>query len=201
MSVCVVGGGAWGTALAGVAARGGAVRLLLRDPAVAQAINARGENPAYLPGIALPPGIEAVLDPAAALDGASVVLLVTPAQTLRTLCGTLVPALAPDAALVLCSKGIERDTGLFASAVVEAELPGRPVAVLSGPSFATDVAAGLPTAVTLAARDAGLADALAQRLSGPAFTRSPGTKAMAEVTKALPRPRPEKAANQGTPTA
>ncbi|WP_279478995.1 NAD(P)-dependent glycerol-3-phosphate dehydrogenase [Aureimonas sp. SK2] len=175
MSVAVVGGGAWGTALAAVAARQGGVRLLLRDPAVAQAINARRENPAYLSGIALPPGIAAVLDPAAALKGADTVLLVTPAQTLRALCRTLAPALPSGAALVLCSKGIERDTGLFASAVVEAELPGHPVAVLSGPSFATDVAAGLPTAVTLAARDAGLADTLAQRLSGPAFRIYAGT--------------------------
>jgi glycerol-3-phosphate dehydrogenase (NAD(P)+) len=175
MSVCVVGGGAWGTALAAVAARSEPVRLLLRDPTVADAINTRRENPAYLPGIALPPDIEAMLDPASALAGAAVVLLVTPAQTLRAVCRTLPRALSPDATLVLCSKGIERETGLFASAVVEAELPGHPVAVLSGPSFATDVAAGLPTAVTLATRDAALADALAQRLSGPAFRIYAGT--------------------------
>ncbi len=175
MSVCVVGGGAWGTALASVAARQGPVRLLLRDAATAQAINERRENPAYLPGIALPQGIEAVLDPAAALAGASIVLLVTPAQTLRAVCRTLAPSLPEGAVLVLCSKGIERDTGLFASAVVEAELPGHPVAVLSGPSFATDVAAGLPTAVTLAAKDAALADELARRLSGPSFRIYAGT--------------------------
>ncbi|WP_416357456.1 NAD(P)H-dependent glycerol-3-phosphate dehydrogenase [Aureimonas phyllosphaerae] len=174
MSVAVVGGGAWGTALATVAAREEPVRLLLRDAAIADAINRRRENPAYLPGIVLPVGIEAVLEPAA-IGGAGIVLLVTPAQTLRAVCRTLAPHLPAGAALVLCSKGIERDTGLFASAVVEAELPGHLVAVLSGPSFASDVAAGLPTAVTLAARDAALADVLARRLAGPAFRIYAGT--------------------------
>ncbi|WP_182086170.1 NAD(P)H-dependent glycerol-3-phosphate dehydrogenase [Aureimonas sp. ME7] len=170
MSVCVVGGGAWGTALAAVAARGGEpVRLLLRDAAVAAHINDAHENPAYLPGLILPKTLRAELDPGEALRGAAIVLLVTPAQTLRTVCRTLKPALETGATLVLCSKGIERDTGLFASAVVAAELPGHPVAVLSGPSFATDVAAGLPTAVTLACPDAAHADRLAERLSGPAF--------------------------------
>ncbi|WP_062230398.1 NAD(P)H-dependent glycerol-3-phosphate dehydrogenase [Aureimonas sp. N4] len=170
MSVSVIGGGAWGTALGAMRARDGEpVRLYARDAESVAAIRTTGENPRYLPGIALPASLEAVNDLGLALEGADIVLLVLPAQVLRLACRDLKPHLRPGAALVLCSKGIERDTGLFASAVVEEELPGHPVAVLSGPSFASDVAAGLPTAVTLAASEGALAASLAQRLSSPAF--------------------------------
>ncbi|KTQ85377.1 glycerol-3-phosphate dehydrogenase [Aureimonas ureilytica] len=170
MSISVIGGGAWGTALGAMRARDGEpVRLYARDAESVAAIRTTGENPRYLPGIALPASLEAVNDLGLALEGADIVLLVLPAQALRLACRDLKPHLRPGAALVLCSKGIERDTGLFASAVVEEELPGHPVAVLSGPSFASDVAAGLPTAVTLAASEGALAASLAQRLSSPAF--------------------------------
>lgn len=170
MSVSVIGGGAWGTALGAMRARDGeAVRLYARDAESVAAIRTTAENRRYLPGIMLPASLEAVNDLGLALEGADIVLLVLPAQALRLACRDLKTYLRPGAALVLCSKGIERDTGLFASAVVEEELPGHPVAVLSGPSFASDVAAGLPTAVTLAASDGALAAGLAQRLSSPAF--------------------------------
>jgi glycerol-3-phosphate dehydrogenase (NAD(P)+) len=169
-AVCVIGGGAWGTALGAMRARGGEpVRLYARDGEMVRAINARRENPRYLPGIALPDELTATSDLGAALVGAQIALLVLPAQALRAAARAMAPHLPAETALVLCSKGIERDTGLFASAVVEAELPGHPVAVLSGPSFAADVAAGLPTAVTLASADSDTADALARRLAAPAF--------------------------------
>ncbi|WP_244497858.1 2-dehydropantoate 2-reductase N-terminal domain-containing protein, partial [Aureimonas sp. AU40] len=147
--VCIIGGGAWGTALGAMRARGGEpVALYARDAETVRAIAERHENPRYLPGIALPKSLNATSDLGAALAGAEIALLVLPAQALRAASREMAPHLPPGTALVLCSKGIERDTGLFASAVVEAELPGHPVAVLSGPSFAADVAAGLPTAVT-----------------------------------------------------
>jgi len=163
--VAVLGGGAWGTALALAMLRAGhSVRLYARDPETVAAIG-RGENPRYLPGIALQAGIVATSDIAAALDGADCVLAVAPAQSLRTMLATAsrhVPANVP---LVLCAKGIERDTGALLSAIVEESLPKNPVAALSGPSFASDVARGLPTAVVVAARDGDLAAELAARFS------------------------------------
>ncbi|WP_062017145.1 NAD(P)H-dependent glycerol-3-phosphate dehydrogenase [Aureimonas sp. AU4] len=166
----VVGAGAWGTALAILRAREGErVRLLARDGGAAESINRTRRNPRYLPDIELPETLAATTDPAEALGGARTVLLVTPAQTLREVVGSLAPHLSPGVRLVLCCKGIERATGLFASAVVAEAVPGAAIAVLSGPSFAEDVARGLPTAVTLAAEDETLADALAQELSGPTF--------------------------------
>ncbi len=175
-ATAVFGGGAWGTALGAMRAREGeTVRLYARDGETVAGVNGRRENARYLPGIALPATLGATADAGEALAGASIVLLVVPAQALRLACREMRDALEPGAALVLCSKGIERDTGLFASAVVAEALPGHPVAVLSGPSFASDVASGLPTAVTLAAPDDALATDLAQRLSAPAFRIYAGT--------------------------
>jgi glycerol-3-phosphate dehydrogenase (NAD(P)+) len=145
------------------------VRLYARDAETVGSIRETGENARYLPGIALPGDLLATNDLAEALDGAGTVLLVVPAQTLRSVCRDLKPHLPPSVPLVLCSKGIERDTGRFASVLVEEELPGHSVAVLSGPSFAADVASGLPTAVTLASADARLADELARELSSSSF--------------------------------
>ncbi|OBQ63490.1 NAD(P)H-dependent glycerol-3-phosphate dehydrogenase [Mesorhizobium erdmanii] len=163
--VTVLGGGAWGTALALAMLRAGhAVRLFARDPETVASIG-RGENPRYLPGIAIAPGIEATSDIRAALAGADCVLAVTPAQSLRAtlaLAKNHMPSAIP---LVLCAKGIERDTGALLSAIVEEILPQNPVAALSGPSFASDVAKGLPTAVVVAARDEVLAADLAARFS------------------------------------
>ncbi|RVD31397.1 glycerol-3-phosphate dehydrogenase, partial [Mesorhizobium sp. M4B.F.Ca.ET.019.03.1.1] len=140
------------------------VRLYARDPETVAAID-RGENPRYLPGIALQPGIVATTDIAAALDGADCVLAVAPAQALRAMLAGAREHVPSGVPLVLCAKGIERDTGALLSAIVEEALPNNPVAALSGPSFATDVARGLPTAVVVAARDADLAADLAARFS------------------------------------
>jgi glycerol-3-phosphate dehydrogenase (NAD(P)+) len=105
------------------------------------------------------------------------VLVVVPAQALRGTLEELAPALRADAALVICAKGIERGSGLFLSDVVAGLRPAEPVAVLSGPSFAADVARGLPTAVTLACRDGALAAELSASLSGPTFRVYHGTDA------------------------
>jgi len=163
--VAVLGGGAWGTALALAMLRAGHdVRLFARDAEAVVAI-ARGENPRYLPGIRIAPGIVATSDIAAALDGADCVLAVTPAQSLRTVLATARNHVPQGAPLVLCAKGIERDTGALLSTIVEESLPKNPVAALSGPSFASDVARGLPTAVVVAAREGDLAARLAAGFS------------------------------------
>ncbi|MFC0194195.1 NAD(P)H-dependent glycerol-3-phosphate dehydrogenase [Aureimonas pseudogalii] len=176
MTIAVIGGGAWGTALATLKSRDGeTVRLYARDTATVEAINRGHENPRYLPGIALPATLEATADLRHAVADARLVLLVVPAQTLRAICVALRGVLPAGVPLVLCAKGIEQASGLFASDVASAELPGHPVAVLSGPSFAADVARGLPTAVTLASTDASLADALARDLSAAAFRIYAGT--------------------------
>jgi glycerol-3-phosphate dehydrogenase (NAD(P)+) len=163
--VTVLGGGAWGTALALAMLRAGhAVRLFARDPETVAAIG-RGENPRYLPGIAIAPGIGATSDIKAALAGADCVLAVTPAQSLRATLTAAKDHMPSGIPLVLCAKGIERDTGALLSAIVEEILPRNPIAALSGPSFATDVARGLPTAVVVAAGDEALAADLAARFS------------------------------------
>lgn len=166
--VAVVGGGSWGTALANAAACAGRdVTLWLRDPASADRLQKTRDNTRYLPGIPLHEQVRATSDEAR-LAEAGMVLLVTPAQTLREVLGQLGPHLG-GAALVLCAKGIERGTDSFMSGVAAEVLPGATVAVLSGPSFATDVARGLPTAVTLACADGAEAARLAGLISGPAF--------------------------------
>ena len=165
----VVGAGAWGTALAAAARTAGCgVVLWARDARLADAINRTHENAAYLPGIALDPAIRATGD-AAALAGADALLLVTPAQHLRQIAGRLAGHVAPALPLVVCAKGVERGSGALMTEVLAEALPGRPLAVLSGPTFAAEVARGLPTAVTLAADSAALGDALAAALGSRRF--------------------------------
>jgi glycerol-3-phosphate dehydrogenase (NAD(P)+) len=167
MRIGVIGGGAWGTALAQVAARGGAERVLLwaREPEVVAGINADRVNHAFLPGVTLAGSIRATgsLDD---LAGCDAMLVVAPAQHVR---GVLAALPAGDAPLVLCAKGIEAGTKLLVGEVARAVRPDAPVAVLSGPTFAHEVAAGLPTAVTLACVDADVRAALGARLASPSF--------------------------------
>ncbi|WP_315926175.1 NAD(P)H-dependent glycerol-3-phosphate dehydrogenase [Mesorhizobium sp. SP-1A] len=159
--MAVLGGGAWGTALALAMLRAGhEVRLWARDAEMVAAVR-RGENPRYLPGIAFDVGIDATTEMEKALAGADCVLAVTPAQSLRAVLGTAKAHMPQGAPLVLCAKGIERDTGALMSGIVEDMLPDNPIAALSGPSFAADVARGLPTAVVVAARAEALAAELA----------------------------------------
>lgn len=167
--ITVLGGGAWGTALALTMARAGnAVRLWARDAEMVAAIR-KGENPRYLPGIRLDPPLDATTDLDEALRGADCVLVVTPAQVLRAVLTQATPHMPAGVPLVLCAKGIERDTGTLLSQIAEEILPDNPVAALSGPSFATDVARGLPTAVVIAAGEEKLAAELAQRFSTGSF--------------------------------
>lgn len=168
--IAVLGAGAWGTALAQISAlAGGQVTLWARDEELARTLNSRHENPRHLPGIALSHDIQAGSDLDACLAEADAILLAIPAQGLRDLCQTLAGRLAADCPLVICAKGIERDSGKLPSQVVEETLPGQPLAVLSGPSFAEEAARGLPTAVTLACRDRLVGSRLAGALAGGAF--------------------------------
>ncbi|MFY8092100.1 MAG: NAD(P)H-dependent glycerol-3-phosphate dehydrogenase [Niveispirillum sp.] len=165
----VIGAGAWGTALAMAAARAGAeVILQAREAEVVASVNTRHENSLFLPGIPLDPAIRATDSLSVAAD-ADAVLLVTPAQHLRTACRALKPDLKPGAPVVICAKGIEIDTGSLMSEAAQAELGDQPLAVLSGPTFAAEVAKGLPTAVTLAIQDAALGHQLLAALGGRTF--------------------------------
>ncbi len=165
----VIGAGAWGTALAKVAREAGReVVLWARRDGLARAVAETGRNPDYLTEIALGPGIAATADPAEAAD-ADALLLAVPAQALRETCALFAPHLAPAVPVAVCAKGIERDTARTMSEVAGEALPGNPAAILSGPTFAAEVARGQPTAVTLACRDIGIAEALAEALATPAF--------------------------------
>jgi len=165
----IVGGGAWGTALAVTARRAGReIVLWAREAEVVTAINRRHENPLFLPDIAIDPAIVATGDIAAAAS-ADAVLLVVPAQHLRAVAGAIAPTLRPGAAVVICAKGVEEASGALMSEVAAAALSGARLAVLSGPTFAGEVARGLPTAVTLATVDQALGGALIAALGTRSF--------------------------------
>jgi glycerol-3-phosphate dehydrogenase (NAD(P)+) len=167
-SVGVIGAGAWGTALAAVAARAGRdVVLYARDANLAAQIAASRANP-KLPGMRLDPRITVTGEMALAAR-ADIVLIATPAQNLRQAVAALAPHLAKTAPVVACAKGIERGTHHFMTEVIAQAAPDAIPAILSGPSFAEDVARGLPTAVTLAAKDEELARALVQALGSATF--------------------------------
>jgi glycerol-3-phosphate dehydrogenase (NAD(P)+) len=162
----VIGGGAWGTALAQVAAaEGEEVLLWAREPDVVKAINLRHENSVFLKGVALADAIRATGD-LSDLEGCEAFLIVAPAQHLRSVLGGLKAVGRP---LLLCAKGIEDATGLLMHEVAHAVQPHSPIAVLSGPTFAHEVAAGLPTAVTLAVEDQALGERLVARIARPHF--------------------------------
>jgi glycerol-3-phosphate dehydrogenase (NAD(P)+) len=162
----VIGGGAWGTALAQVAAaEGEPVLLWAREHPVVTAINLCHENTQFLPGIALSPSIRATKD-LGDLGECDAILVVAPAQHLRAVLKALPPGHHP---VVLCAKGIEAGTAALMSDIAAELHPASVIAVLSGPTFADEVARGLPTAVTLACTDAATGRALAQRLARPAF--------------------------------
>jgi glycerol-3-phosphate dehydrogenase (NAD(P)+) len=167
-SVAVIGAGAWGTALAGVAARAGRdVMLYARDSKSAAHIAAARTNP-KLSGVPLDAAIE-VTDDIALAARADIILVATPAQHLRAAVVALAPHLARGTPVIAAAKGIERGTHKFMTEVIAEAAPNAIAAILSGPSFAEDVARGLPTAVTLAAKDEGLASALVQALGSATF--------------------------------
>jgi glycerol-3-phosphate dehydrogenase (NAD(P)+) len=147
----VIGAGAWGTALAIAAARAGRrVTLWAREAAVAGAIDGGHENPAYLPGVEVPIAISATTNLAQAAS-ADAILLVVPAQHMRAILSSVQTRLNSGAPVTVCAKGIERGSGKLMSEVLAEFFPSGQIAILSGPSFARDVASGLPTAVTIAA--------------------------------------------------
>ncbi|WP_425403128.1 NAD(P)H-dependent glycerol-3-phosphate dehydrogenase [Hwanghaeella sp.] len=176
-TLAVIGAGAFGTALSAAAARAGlAVRLFGRNAETVDEINRDRLNTAYLGDTVLPDGIQAFTEIEDALQGAEAALLVVPsagirdaARAMRAVCRPLMP-------VVICAKGVEPSTGLLLSDVVREEMPGHPVAALSGPTFADEIAADLPTTVTIAAAlapgealDTGLAARLALSLSAGSF--------------------------------
>lgn len=167
--VGVIGAGAWGTALALVAARAGhQVILWARHAETAAAINTAHENKARLPGVHLPDAIVATSQPAA-LGDVDLLLIASPAQAMREVMAQLGPHLAGGIPAAIAAKGIEQTTSLFMTDVLSEVSPGLEPLVLSGPSFAGDVARELPTAVTLAARSLEIARPVAEALSLPTF--------------------------------
>jgi glycerol-3-phosphate dehydrogenase (NAD(P)+) len=166
--IAVVGGGAWGTALALTCTRAGrSVSLWESDPANAAHLAVHRES-RFLPGVRLGDRVAVVADLAEAAR-AEAILLVVPAQAVRAVTKALSPLLTPGTPVIVCAKGIERGTQKFMTEVVGECAPSATPAVLSGPSFAADVARGLPTAVTLAAADEALAAALAEAIGSATF--------------------------------
>ena len=174
-TIAIVGGGAWGTALAQAAAAAGRETILwVREARQADAMARDRVNARYLPDVPL----DARIRPSASLKelrSAAAMLLVVPAQAVRETLQHLSPSLEPGIPVVICAKGMERASGRFLSDIVAELWPAVSVGVLSGPSFASDVARGLPTAVTLACQDGDVASELAAALSGPTFRVYHGT--------------------------
>ncbi|HLH51712.1 MAG TPA: NAD(P)H-dependent glycerol-3-phosphate dehydrogenase [Roseiarcus sp.] len=165
----IAGAGAWGIALANVAASAGRrVVLWGRDDAEMLALARRRENPRRLPNVFLAESVKATSDIVDLAD-CKAALIVVPAQATRPVAGEVAEILPPECPLVACAKGVEQGEDLFMTQVLKAAAPNHPAAILSGPSFAADVAAGLPTAVTLAASDENLAEALAAALQSASF--------------------------------
>ncbi|KFN45511.1 NAD(P)H-dependent glycerol-3-phosphate dehydrogenase [Arenimonas malthae CC-JY-1] len=170
-SVAVLGSGSWGTALASLIARNGHPTTIWgRDAAQVEAIANTHENPRYLPGIVLPESLRASTDIAATVAGADLVLVVTPSHAFTETLHALAPHRRPAAGVAWATKGFEPGSGRFLHEVAaEALGPGVPLAVVTGPSFAKEVAQGLPTAVTVHSDDEAFAREVAESLHGPTF--------------------------------
>lgn len=170
MRCAVIGAGAWGTALADLLARGGhGVTVWAREPDVVESINARHENARFLRGHVLATALCATADMGTALDGRALVIFASPSHVLRAVVHDGAARLAPDATLVVATKGIERDTLSVMTDVVAEEAPARPVVALSGPSFAAEVVARQPTAVVAASATPDAAALVQEALSGDEF--------------------------------
>jgi glycerol-3-phosphate dehydrogenase (NAD(P)+) len=167
--VGIVGGGAWGTALATACQRAGLDTLIWAfEKEVADDINAAHENEIFLPKVTLDPAIKATNN-LADLSDRDFLLLVIPTQFTRSIVADLAPHIAADVPLVICSKGIEIKTGKLLSEVLDEIVPDNPLAALSGPSFAADVARGKPAAVTIAGEDKDCAKAIGMAIGQPTF--------------------------------
>jgi glycerol-3-phosphate dehydrogenase (NAD(P)+) len=166
----VIGGGAWGTAIADRLARNGhPTRLWAREADVVESVNARHENARFLPGASLAPSLLATADAGEALADAALVVYAAPSHVLRHVVADGASAVPMTAVLAVATKGIERDTLALMTDVVEAEAPGRPVVAVSGPSFAAEVAAGQPTAVVAACKHHAAATLAQSLMSSQAF--------------------------------
>jgi glycerol-3-phosphate dehydrogenase (NAD(P)+) len=175
--IAIVGSGSWGTALALSLARRGdhSIALWSHSPAVAESIHTRRENLTYLPGFPIPPQVDPTTDLACAVENADIVISAVPSQHVRATYQTMAPLLQQGQMIVSATKGIEDQTFLRMTQVMEQVLTERnsgrsPVcAVLSGPSFAQEVAAGAPTAITIACAESRIANRLQEELSAPAL--------------------------------
>lgn len=167
--IAVIGGGAWGTALGVVSARAGnSVTLWARNEDVIADINRNHRNALYLPGVDIDSSVTATSDIENALFGAEAALVVVPAQHLRSVLEQMKPY-ADTTPVIVCSKGVERESLALMSEVARDVLPDNPLAVLSGPTFAKEVASGLPTAVTLATEDENLSRIALAAVGTPMF--------------------------------
>lgn len=173
-SIVIVGSGAFGTALTAAAAisDNAEVTLLCRDPDLARTMAATHVNARNLPGISLPDNIRYTAD-AMVLEDASVVLFVMPSQMQGEAAHHLAGHLRQQQSIVTCAKGIDKMTGRLLTEVLEAELPGHSISVLSGPGFAADIARGLPTAMVIASPELDEAERIARLISGPTFRLYP----------------------------
>ncbi len=168
-TVGVIGAGSWGTALAVIANRMGCkVTLWSRNDGVVDVIRNRRMNEVHLPGVFIDPAITATSELSEVCQSQMLIMAV-PAQSLRTVCISLSDLLRPEVPLLIASKGIERGSLALMSEIVQAILPHNPVAVLSGPNFAKEAANGLPTATTIACKDAGIAEHLSYAIGGRVF--------------------------------
>ncbi len=167
--ISVIGAGSWGTALAQVVARQDRdVMLWARNPETVQEINTSHTNTAYLGNIPLSQNIKATQTLEVAMHS-EILLMVTPAQSMRSILQMMKPSIKADQKLVLCSKGLERDTSLLLSDISHQILPHTPVAILTGPNFATEIAAGKPAATTLACTDEAIGRTIQDALACPFF--------------------------------
>ena len=171
--IAILGSGSWGTALALCLARRGdhEIHLWAHNPAIAEDIRRQRENRAYLPGFLVPETVTAGFDLQAAVAGAEIVRGAVPSQHVREIFSSASPALLPSQLLVSAAKGIEHGSFLRMTEVIGQALAGRglnlPCAVLSGPSFAQEVAAGMPTAITIASAESGIATLLQRQFASP----------------------------------
>ncbi len=168
-TIGVIGGGAWGTALAQVLSKGGrAVSLWAREPEVVSAINESHENTIFLPGIKLHDSLKATSD-IQEIAARDILLLVTPAQHIRATLEAIKGNLKPNQPLVICAKGVELGSGLLLSQVAQQVVPDSSIAILTGPTFAGEIASGLPGAVTIACADKDLGKRLQLALGVKGF--------------------------------
>lgn len=176
LTLAVLGAGSWGTALAALAARNGTpTRLWGRDAQALATMAESRRNQRYLPDLELPAELTYESDLGAALRGADIVLIVVPSHAFASMLDEIVPLLDANAAISWATKGFEPGTGRFLHELVAEKLPGRPAAVVTGPSFAREVAAGLPSAVTVHSDDQAFAQQLASMLHAPNFRAYSGS--------------------------